>query len=140
MKTLIISASRLLLLAAGLGLGASQPAAAQSAARPQPVCVDQVGPFSYLVRVSNPSRVWSYIQLTNPKTNQTFFQRYSKGHTFGNRLNVQNLPDGEYAFQVKVGKDVYNYTLDIHSTHDRTARLGMVTTMALASSSQQRKP
>ncbi|MCC3156223.1 hypothetical protein LJ737_03190 [Hymenobacter sp. 15J16-1T3B] len=132
MKTFIKTASRFA-LAACLGLvGTSLPARAQAVGRPQPVCIDQVGPFSYLVRVSNPSRQQGELQLLSMANNKLLYQQYSRGTVFGNRLNVQELPDGQYAFLVKVGKKTYNYTLDIHSSRERVARLGTVSTTALA--------
>lgn len=130
MKTLIQRAAALALLAAGLNAG--QSAYAQSVSRPQPVCVDQVGDFSYLVRVSNPKRYQGEVQLVNTSNNAVHYQQYSHSHIFGQRLNVRDLPDGQYALRVKLGKDTYNYTLDIHSTRARVARLGAVSTTALA--------
>ncbi|RAK62673.1 hypothetical protein [Hymenobacter edaphi] len=132
MKTRIQTAPRLVLLAAGLSFGASLPAPAQTSSRPQPVCIDQVGPFTYLVRVSNPTRLQGEVQLVKMSNNKVLYQQYSRGTVFGNRLNVQELADGQYAFLVKVGKQTYNYTLDIHSSRDRVARLGSVSTTALA--------
>ncbi|GAB3842551.1 hypothetical protein [Hymenobacter jeollabukensis] len=132
MKTLIQTAPRLALLAACLGLGVSQPAHAQSASRPQPVCIDQVGPFTYLVRVSNPTRQPGELQVVNMSNKKLLYQHNSRGIVFGNLLNVGALADGQYAFLVKVGKQTYNYTLDIHSTYDRVSRLGSVSTTAMA--------
>lgn len=130
MKTLIAPAIRMAVLLAGLG--AAQVATAQTSARPQPVCVDQVGAFSYLVRVSNPTRQQGEVQLVKLSNNAILYQQYSRGSVFGRRLNVQELPDGQYALRVKVGREAYNYTLDIHSSRERIARLGTVSTTALA--------
>lgn len=130
MKTLIHSAAGLALLAAGLGT--ALPAQAQSSHRPQPVCIDQVGPFAYLVRVSNPAGLRGEVQLRQLNGKKLLYQQYSRGTVFGKCLNVQELPDGQYSFVVKVGQQAYNYTLDIHSVHERTTRLGTVSTMAVA--------
>lgn len=132
MKTPIANSLRLLLLAACAGLGTTRSAQAQTDSRPQPVCIDQVGDFSYLVRVSNPARAQGEVQLISLRNNAVLYQQYSKGCVFGNRINVRELPDGQYAFLVKVGAQTYNYTLDIHSSRNRTARLGSVSTVALA--------
>lgn len=132
MKTLLQQASRVALLTACTGLFSTSVALAQSSARPQPVNVDKVGDNSYLIRVSNPQRQMSELKVIRTKDNAVLFEKYTKRPAFGSRLNVRELPDGEYAFLVKTGKDVTRYTLDIHTKTERTTRLGSVSMMALA--------
>lgn len=131
MKTLLKQAPRLLLVAACASLGFTQAAQAQSSARPQPVCVDKVGDFTYLVRVSNPRFQKGELQVVRLADNAVLYDKLTNKHVFGSKLNVKELPDGEYAFVVKVGKDVTRYTLDIHTTVERAARLGSVSMTAM---------
>lgn len=134
MKTFCHSLSRLLLTAT-IGLTAAVAAQAQpnTEPRPQPVCIDQVGDFSYLVRVSNPALERGELRLVRQSNGAVVYQHHSRGLNFGQRLNVRNLPDGQYAFVVKLGSKTYNYTLDIHSSYNRASRLGSVSTLALVS-------
>ncbi|WP_345227005.1 hypothetical protein [Hymenobacter koreensis] len=132
MKTLIKPAPSLLLLATCLGLGFTTPALAQSAGRPQPVNVDQVSDFTYLLRVSNPALERSEVKVVRLSNNAVLFHNASYAHTLGHKLNVRELPDGEYAFVVKVGKKTHRYTLDIHTQMQRSARLGSVSMPSMA--------
>lgn len=132
MKTLLKQGSRLLLVAACAGLGFTQVAQAQSSARPQPVSVAKLGDFTYLVRVSNPHFQKGELQVVRLSDNAVLYDKFTNKPVFGSKLNVQQLPDGEYAFVVKVGKDVTRYTLNIHTTIERAARLGSVSMTAMA--------
>ncbi|WP_400192958.1 hypothetical protein [Hymenobacter sp. B81] len=131
MKTPTALLPRLWLASACLGLGLTLPAQAQSPLRPQPVTVDQVAESTYLVRVSNPRQQRGEVRVVRMRDNATLFSRQTTSHTFGNRLNMRELPDGQYAFVVKVGKDTHNYLLDIHTTVQRTTRLGSVSMATL---------
>ncbi|WP_303309812.1 hypothetical protein [Hymenobacter sp. BT730] len=132
MKTLLQQAPRLLLVAACASLGFTQSAQAQSSARPQPVCVDKVTDFTYLVRVSNPQLQRGELKVIRLSDNKVLYNQFNKKAVFGSKLNVRELPDGEYAFIVRVGKDITRYTLDINTKLERSARLGSVSMTAMA--------
>ncbi|ALD22261.1 hypothetical protein [Hymenobacter sp. DG25A] len=132
MKTLLKQAPRLLLVAACASLGFTQAAQAQSSARPQPVCVDKVGDFTYLVRVSNPHFKKGELQVVRLSDKAVLYEKFTDKPVFGSKLNVKELPDGEYAFVVKVGKEVTRYTLDLHTETERKANLGSVSMTAMA--------
>ncbi|WP_303309813.1 hypothetical protein [Hymenobacter sp. BT730] len=133
MKMLLTQAPRLLLVAAIASLGFTQPAQAQSALPPQPISVLKVNDFTYIVRASNPQQQRSEVQVVRLSDNTVLYSHSTSKHTFGTKLNVEELPDGEYAFVVKVGKDVTRYTLDLHTEAEhRSARLGTVSLTAMA--------
>ena len=132
MKTLLQQAPRLLLVAACASLGFTQAAQAQSSVRPQPVAVDKVTDFTYLVRVSNPMFQRGELKVVRLSDNTVLYNQFTNKPVFGSKLNVRDLPDGEYAFIVKVGKDITRYTLDINTKMERTARLGSVSMTAMA--------
>jgi hypothetical protein len=94
--------------------------------------VDQVADFTYLVRVSNPHLQRSEVKVVRLSNNKILFQQSSLHPSFGHKLNVKELPDGQYAFVVKVGKETHRYTLDINTTMQRSTRLGTVSMNSLA--------
>ncbi|GAA4390768.1 hypothetical protein [Hymenobacter koreensis] len=134
MKTLAQQASRFLFLAAfaALGLAPAAQATTPDQPRPQPISVQQVADYTYVVRVSNPTLERSQVQLVRLSNNTVLFRKSHNGPAFGHKLNVEQLPDGEYAFEVKVGKQTHRYTLDIHTQMQRSARLGSVSLTAMA--------
>ncbi|WP_400192955.1 hypothetical protein [Hymenobacter sp. B81] len=131
MKTSLLQASRLLVLAAVASFGLSSAAQAQSAGA-KPVSVDQVADFTYLVKVCNPTLQAGQVKLVRMSDNAVLYRSTSYSPTIGKKINFRELPDGQYALVVKVGQDVHRYTLDMHTRMERTSRLGSVTMTAMA--------
>ncbi|AYA37855.1 hypothetical protein D3Y59_12865 [Hymenobacter oligotrophus] len=115
MKTLLQTAPRVLMMAAFAGLGFAQPTLAQSP-NGQPVHVDKVADFTYLVRVSNPTQQAAKVQLVRLRDGNVLYQGNSSRPTFGEKINVGSLPDGQYAFVVRIGNQTHRYSLDLHTT------------------------
>ncbi|KAA9333006.1 hypothetical protein F0P96_08455 [Hymenobacter busanensis] len=132
MKTHLLPVSRLFLLAACAGLGFTSSAQAQSSGVPQPVSVQQVADFTYVVRASNPHLERSEMKLVRLSDNKVLYRDVNFKPSSGRKLNVKELNDGQYAFVVRVGKDIHRYTLDIHTTVQRSTRLGSVSMTAMA--------
>jgi hypothetical protein len=118
MKTLLQTAALLALLLVGAG----RPVTAQEPAA-QPVCLDQLGEFVYLVRVSNPAQLPSRLQLVRTTDGTVLYEKTSTAPSFGEKLNVGHLADGRYAVVVKRGPDTRRFALDLHTTQTRSARL-----------------
>jgi hypothetical protein len=124
MKTVLSFLARPLLLGAGLGL--SGLAAAQSP-RSQPVAIDQVADFVYLVRVSNPAQLPGQLQVIRSSDGEIlYYGPVSRRAVFGGKLNIRGLSDGQYTFLIKVGKETHRYSLDLNTVVQRSARLGTV--------------
>ncbi|UYZ58243.1 hypothetical protein [Hymenobacter latericus] len=121
MKTLLQTAPRVLMMAAFAGLGFVQPSMAQSPSG-QPVYVDKVADFTYLVRVSNPAQRAAKVQLVRLRDGNVLYQGSSSRPSFGEKINVGSLPDGHYAFVVRIGNETHRYALDLQTT--RTVALG----------------
>ncbi|WP_400192952.1 hypothetical protein [Hymenobacter sp. B81] len=122
MKTFPRPAAQLLLLAALAGASLSASAQSEPAA-PQPVGVERVGEFVYLVRVSNPQRQPGRLQLLRPADGSVLYEDSSSQASFGQKLNVQHLPDGEYQLVVKLGPAQHRFTLNLRTTTQRTTDL-----------------
>ncbi|GAB2944296.1 hypothetical protein GCM10027048_06320 [Hymenobacter coalescens] len=123
MKTSFIP--RLLLLAACAGLGFSNPAHAATGDG-QPVCVEQVSDFTYVVRVSNPSQKPTQLQLLRLDNGGVLYQGNSSAASFGRKFNIKNLEDGQYAIVVTTGSTTHRYTLNLQTTMQRTTSLNEV--------------
>ncbi|GAB3842559.1 hypothetical protein [Hymenobacter jeollabukensis] len=117
MKTALINTRVLLLAATACTLGFAQPAAAADKNNTntdgQPVCVDKVADFTYLVRVSNPAQKASQLWLERVDTGARLYSSSDKAPSFGRKLNVKNLEDGQYAIVVQTGKSTRRYTLEL---------------------------
>jgi hypothetical protein len=122
MKTTLQYAAAGGLLMSLLVLGKSQLATAQQASG-EPVCVEQVGDFVYVVRVSNPAQVPGRLQLVRAADGTVLYQKTSTAASFGDKLNVRNLADGRYAVVVKLGAATRRFALDLHTTQTRSAQL-----------------
>jgi hypothetical protein len=131
MKTLLQKASRLVLAAAFAGLGFTQPAQAQTANQAPAVSVLKVNDFTYIVRASNPQRQRSRLQVVRLSDNAVVYSQSTFKPTFGGRLNVQQLTDGEYAVVVKVGQGVTRYSLNLQTETERTVHLENVSLAAV---------
>ncbi|RTQ48533.1 hypothetical protein EJV47_16305 [Hymenobacter gummosus] len=118
MKTLLQTSALLALLL----IGAGRPVTAQEPLG-QPVCLDQLADCVYLVRVSNPAQLPSRLQLVRAADGAVLYEKASTAPSFGEKLNVQQLPDGRYAVVVQRGPDMRRFALDLHTTQTRSARL-----------------
>jgi hypothetical protein len=126
MKTNSQQAPRFLALAALAALGFTAPAQAQApASSGEPVHVDKVGEFTYVVRVSNPAQQRTKVRLVRLSDGAVLHEGYSKQPTFGEKFNVQQLPDGQYAFDVVMGKNTHRYQLNLSTTVQRSTMLSM---------------
>lgn len=117
MKTLFNPSRVFALLAAGFGLSFAQPFQAQ-AADGKPVCVDKLDNFTYLVRVSNPTQQRSEMLLERPD-GKRLYSSNDFAPSYGRKLNLKNLEDGQYAIVVKTGQEVYRYTLTVQTLKER---------------------
>lgn len=117
-----------LLASALLTLGLSRPAQAQEPG--PPAGVQKITAESYRVWVSNPGALPGRLQLVNTTTGALLYEEASFKVSFGRRFDVRNLPDGEYAFVVKLGKEQYRYTLALRTTSQRSAELSANATAA----------
>ncbi|OON71104.1 hypothetical protein [Hymenobacter sp. CRA2] len=138
MKTLFQQAPRFVLFAALASVGftplahaQSEPEAAATTNTAQPVYIDKVGNFVYLVRVSNPAQQLSKVQLVRQHDGAKLFEATSRKPSFGHKINVQKLPDGEYTFVVKTGSEVHQFVLDLRTTTERSAQLNAPAVVAM---------
>lgn len=118
MKTLLNSARILSLLAAALGLNCAQPAtAADTLPTNQPVTarVDKVDNNTYLVRVSNPSQKWSEVRLVSATRGSDMYRSRDMAPSFGRKLNLSNLEDGQYTLVVKTSQATSSFTLNLRT-------------------------
>lgn len=125
MKTLSLSVRKLLPLLSGAAICFAAPVQAQSLEEvtPQPVGIERVDTFSYLVRISNPALQKARLQLVRLSDSKVLYEENSAKATFGQKLNVQSLPDGQYAILVRVGPEQYRYTLQLQTETHRTTDL-----------------
>jgi hypothetical protein len=128
MKTLLQQAPRFVLLAAIAGLGFASPAQAADQPRSgQPVCVDKVADFTYLVRVSNPAQHRARVQLVRVSDGAVLHEDSSRQPSFGGKFNVKQLPDGDYALVVTMNNSTHRYPLNLRTTVQRNTMLSMTT-------------
>jgi hypothetical protein len=109
-----------MLVATTFGLLSPTGALAQSA---PPAGVTKLNDFSYLVWASNPKAQPGKLQLVNRQSGSILYQEYSSGISFGQKFNVSGLPDGQYAFVVKIGGQKFSYPLSLRTTVQRSAEL-----------------
>lgn len=117
-----------LVLGATLALLNTAPLRAQGTG--QPVGVKKVADFSYRVWASNPAAQRGTLQLVDAETGAVLYEENSTRASFGQQFNVRNLPDGNYAFVVKLGPQRYRYPLRLHTTAQRSAELSADTARA----------
>lgn len=111
-----------------VSVASAQQAPNQSAAS-QPVGVVRLDEFVYLVRVSNPGLQRGCLQLVRVADGAVLYQEVSTLPSFGQKLNVANLDDGQYAVVVSLGKSTHRYTLHLRTTTQRTTDLSLATTV-----------
>lgn len=137
MKTLLQNTARLIVVATATCLGITDAAPAQGAtARDtavaasvgQPVGIEQVDDFVYLVRVSNPALQRGTLQLIRESDGTVLYEDVSFQPSFGKKLNVTALDDGLYAVVVKVGDRMDRFALRLRTTTQRTTDLRLATT------------
>lgn len=118
MKTLLQAALLMSLLLTGM----ARPSTAQQPAG-QPVCVEQTAECVYLVRVSNPAQLPGHLQLVRATDGVVLYDKASVAPSFGEKLNVSGLADGQYAVVVKLGRATHRFALALHTKQTREARL-----------------
>lgn len=122
MKTFLQTAALLALLLTARAASSSPP---NQPATAQPVGVQQVGEYVYLVRVSNPTQQRASLQLVRLTDGAVLYQELSSRPSFGQKLNVGNLADGQYAVVVKLGAATHRYTLQLRTTTQRSSLLSL---------------
>ncbi|RTQ48538.1 hypothetical protein EJV47_16330 [Hymenobacter gummosus] len=128
MKTLRQQAPRFVLLAAFAALGFTAPAqAATPAENGQPVCVDKVADFTYLVRVSNPAQRRARLQVVRISDGAVLHEESSRKPSFGEKLNVKQLPDGDYALVVELNNTTHRYPINLRTTVQRNTMVSLAT-------------
>lgn len=125
MKPFLSTSRKLLPLLSVAAISFGNPVQAQSSAetKPQPVGIERIDTFSYLVRISNPALQKARLQLVRLSDSVVLYEESSANATFGQKLNVQSLPDGQYAIVVRVGPQQYRYTLHLQTETHRTTDL-----------------
>jgi hypothetical protein len=125
MKPFLSTSRKLLPLLSLAALCLAEPVFAQRAEEtsPQPVGIERVDTFRYLVRISNPALQKARLQLVRLSDSVVLYEENSASATFGQQLNVQSLPDGQYAIVVRVGPEQYRYTLQLQTETHRTTDL-----------------
>lgn len=127
MKTLSLPAARwgrrriVLLLSVLLGVCVAPVARAQ--VPPQSAGVNKTADLTYLVWASNPASKHAKVQLIGAD-NRVWYEQFSTAHSFGQRLDLSELPDGRYAIVVNIGRDAHRFDLRLHSTEQRVAEVG----------------
>jgi hypothetical protein len=99
-----------------LGLGLATPAVAQEASRW--AGVEKVSDFSYRVWACNPAGKPGAIRLVDKK-GLIYYEQFSSAVNFGRQLNFSNLPGGEYALLVKIGRETHRFDLNMKSESRR---------------------
>jgi hypothetical protein len=127
MKTLQLLSVRTVLLATAASLGFATASQAQFTETGQPVNIKQVEDMVYVVQVSNPSQQKCTMQLLRSKDGAVLYKSSSFQPTFGQKLNVRNLTDGQYTLVVQTPGGTRRFGLDLGTSVQRTAMLGMVT-------------
>ncbi|HEX8326352.1 MAG TPA: hypothetical protein VF629_02340 [Hymenobacter sp.] len=126
MKNLLSVAARggrlafVLLAGVLLSLGVATPGRAQDA--PRWAGVEKVTDMSYRVWACNPTAKPSFIRLVDKK-GLIYYEQFSSAVNFGRQLNVGELPNGEYALLVKVGKETHRFDLRVKSESRRWAEV-----------------
>jgi hypothetical protein len=108
-------------LVLGAMLGLTQPARAQET--PMPAGVVKIADFSYRVWASNPTAQRGKLQLVSTADGKVLYEERSSSVSFGRRFDIRYLPDGQYAFVVKLGKQQYRYGLNVQTTSQRSSVL-----------------
>jgi hypothetical protein len=121
MKTTLALAA--ILLGAPLSLSFPHALQAQTLAPPVPAGVRQMADFTYLVWASNPAAQRGQLQLVDTQNGGILYQQSSAAVSFGQKFNVRSLPDGHYAFIVKLGPRQYRYALTLRTTTQRSSTL-----------------
>lgn len=97
------------------------PAAAQQAS-PR-TGVQQLPDFTYRVWASNPAVQRGQVQVVDLGSGRVLYEERSSAVSFGGRFDVSQLPDGHYAFVVKVGSQQFRYALNLRTAATRSAEL-----------------
>lgn len=128
MKTLLFSVATrwgqqrlVLLLSVLLGLCATPAVRAQESSRW--AGVEKAGELSYRVWACNPGCQRGQVQLVDAE-HRVLFEQFSSAVSFGQNLNLRELPDGRYTFVVTIGREVHRFGLALSSTQQRVAVLG----------------
>ncbi|AYA36797.1 hypothetical protein D3Y59_06835 [Hymenobacter oligotrophus] len=112
-----------------LCLGARAKANWPQPGEAQPVHVEQVSAGVYVVRVSNPAQQTGRLQLVRLPDGVVLYESSSRKPAFGSKLNLQELPNGNYALVVQLGKEQRRYPMQISSTEQRQIALDLASTL-----------
>lgn len=104
-----------------LGLCATPAVRAQESSRW--AGVENAGELSCRVWACNPGCQRGQVQLVNAK-HRILYEQLSSAVSFGQSLNLRELPDGRYAFVVTIGRAVHRFGLELSSSQQRVAALG----------------
>ena len=108
----------LLLLSALLSIFGAQAALAQDG--PHPAGVHQMSGLTYQVWVSNPAGRHGRLQVIDT-SNKVWYEQTGSARSFGRLLNLSELPDGNYAIVMEIGREKHRFDLQLHSTSQRIA-------------------
>ena len=112
---------RAALAATLLSAAVAAPARAQQAN--PPAGVQQLTDFTYRVWASNPAVQRGVVQVVDLDGHRVLYEVRSSAVSFGQQFDVSQLPDGRYAFVVRVGPQTYRYALRLRTAATRSAEL-----------------
>lgn len=131
MKNLLLSSAArwgrrtpVLLAGALLGLALPTPGRAQDA--PRWAGVEKESDMSYRVWACNPACKPGFVRLVDAK-GRIYFEEFSSAVNFGRKLNVKELPDGQYALLVQIGRETHRFDLKMQSESRRWAEVSSPT-------------
>jgi|GEM_PF-3540788 len=99
------------------------PQALAQANPPTPAGVQKLSDFIYRVWASNPTAQRGTLQLIDVQKGAVLYEERSARVSFGQQFNLRQLPDGHYAFVVKLGQQQYRYPLTMQTTSQRSCDL-----------------
>ena len=110
--------SALLLLSALLSILDAQAALAQDS--PRTAGVYQLSGLTYRVWANNLAARRGRVRVID-RSNRVWYDQTSSARSFGQLLNLSELPDGNYAIVMEIGREERRFDLQLHSTSQRAA-------------------
>jgi hypothetical protein len=127
MKSISLSNTRRVLVLLGMLAWAGLPAGAQEI--PEKGALEAVihpsygDPFRVYVRLDNPRRRLVWVRVRNQKK-ENLFVDWTKRFKYNVRLNLAELPNGEYRVEVSDGRKVITKAVHIRTLYEqRTQRI-----------------
>ena len=103
-------------LVAGFGLAAGSPAHAQQAQSVQ----TKTEAESLMLTVENPTQQRMQVQVMQVSSQTCLSSEINHQPSYGTKLNFAQLPAGEYAVLVSVGRERYRYAVQVQAQNATT--------------------